>query len=504
MSGLDVTSAIRLALVAAFAILVSASPVGAAQRCEKPCKAETAACIRDRCAGLAGEERYTCLETCRGIGGCAAIRTLAYIWNECRSDARGITVRRELRVRRGNCAPVTVRTIGPAEPIPDPMRLCEGYGALGDGSVSAVIGGFQRLAVTPDGSAVVFEVTNKVVDPSSFGGLSPDPIEEGLFYVRADGTGLRRLGPPSRAPLFQLNPDGGIGVNVLSSAFSRDGRTVVYTDLGPGPSGEEAVQVVTLDIATGRRTQVTTLPLPDDGVVNGTRFVDKDTIVFVIDNSQGDPLRFFTVKTDGSGFAQLPAIIPPAGGAVVPDFSIVGGGTDLLTIATPGQALDEPVNHAREIFVWDGKDLLQLTQFGLYRTLAMFLGGRRRALFGTSADPLGTNPSHVQQVFSIDTFGRGLRQITRLRGGPVECGGAPAVSSCDDILGLQDPATDTIVFQTACGGLRESAYADQIFAVRPDGSGLRQLTAARGCVVEPDGSVTVELPGPFGYSAPSR
>jgi len=27
---------------------------------------------------------------------------------------------------------------------------------------------------------------------------------------------------------------------------------------------------------------------------------------------------------------------------------------------------------------------------------------------------------------------------------------------------------------------------------------------ARGCVADPDGSVTVELAGPFGYAAPSR
>ena len=501
---------IRLPLLAALAVAAVASSAVAAPRCEKPCKVDTAACIRSRCAGVDGEARRQCIDTCRGIGGCAAIRTLAYIWNECRSDARGITVRRELRIRRGNCAPVTVRTIGPAEPVPDPLHLCEIYGASGTGAGAAVIGGFERLAVAPDGSGVVFEVTNTVVDPSLFGGLSPDPIEEGFFYVRADGTGLRRLGPPSHAPLWQLIPDpssslGGVDVStlVLSIAFSRDGRTVVYTDLGPGPNGEEAPQVVTLDIATGRRIQLTSLPPPEEGVVNGTRFVDKDTIIFVIGDDQGAPVRFFTVKTDGSGFAPLPAIVPAAGGTVIPDFSVVGGGTDLLTIATPGHASDLPAQHPREIFVWDGENLLQLTHLDLFHTLAMFLGSRRRALFSASADPLGTNRSHIPQVFSIDTLGRRLRQVTRLTGGPVQCGETLA-ALCDDIAGQQDPATDTIVFQAACGSLRESAFAGQIFAVRPDGSRLRQLTAARGCVVGADGSVTFEVPGPFGYSAASR
>ena len=39
-----------------------------------------------------------------------------YVWNECRSDARGVTFRRELRIRRGNCAPVMIETIGPTDP----------------------------------------------------------------------------------------------------------------------------------------------------------------------------------------------------------------------------------------------------------------------------------------------------------------------------------------------------------------------------------------------------
>src|SRR5262249_23999959 len=160
------------------------------------------------------------------------------------------------------------------------------YGATGGGAASVLIGGFQRLAVNPDGSGVVFEVTNKV---AQLPGLSPDPLEEGFFFVRADGTGLRRLAPPSRDPQFRLIPDssaplgfGLLGPFPLSIAFSRDGRTVVYTDIGPGPSGEEAAQVVTLDLATGKRTQLTSLAPPDQGFVASARFATEDTIRFPI------------------------------------------------------------------------------------------------------------------------------------------------------------------------------------------------------------------------------
>jgi hypothetical protein len=39
----------------------------------------------------------------------------------------------------------------------------------------------------------------------------------------------------------------------------------------------------------------------------------------------------------------------------------------------------------------------------------------------------------------------------------------------------------------------------QIFAMQPDGSGLRQLTNSRGLVKEADGTYSSELPGPVAY-----
>jgi hypothetical protein len=492
-------------------------PPAIADHCEKPCKTETAACIRDRCTALTAESRNECIETCRAIGGCAAIRTLAYVWNECRSDARGVTFRRELRIRRGNCAPVTIQTIGPTEPRPDPHHLCELYGATADGQDTALLGGFQRLAVAPDGSGVVFEVSNGTVIQSVFGGFSPElsPDEEGFFFLRADGKGgRRRLGPASRVPVFQIKEDRdapfGLGYDILGPlplniAFSRDGRTIVYTDLGPGPNGEAGVQVVTLDIASGRRTQLTFLPNPEEGEVNGARFVNADTIVFVSGSDLGEPLHFYAVKTSRPGVVRkLPEVVAE-NGAVLPDFRVIGGGTSLLSISVPGYASDNPAVHPRDVFLYDGRDLLQLTRFGRADTIAMFLGRRRRAVFATGADPLGTNPVEIPQVFSIDIFGRRLRQLTRLPGAPVPCGRFVDVFTCDQIVGVQDPVTDAIVFAAPCGGLRASTFAGQLFAVAPDGrSGVRQLTTAGGCVTNDDGSVTVEMPGPFGYSAPSR
>jgi hypothetical protein len=69
------------------------------------------------------------------------------------------------------------------------------------------------MAVLPDGSGVVFEVTTQLsLAPS----VTPKPPEEGIFFVRADGKGPpRRLGDASRYPtiLVVADPTSPIGVS---------------------------------------------------------------------------------------------------------------------------------------------------------------------------------------------------------------------------------------------------------------------------------------------------
>ncbi|HXJ35655.1 MAG TPA: hypothetical protein VMS22_16605, partial [Candidatus Eisenbacteria bacterium] len=64
-----------------------------------------------------------------------------------------------------------------------------------------------------------------------------------------------------------------------------------------------------------------------------------------------------------------------------------------------------------------------------------------------------------------------------------------------------DVKTGTLVFDATCdpSGLRP--VSGQVFAMRGDGSGLRQLTSYRGTQgTAADGTLTVELPGPIEYS----
>src|SRR5262249_27115393 len=259
------------------------------------------------------------------------------------------------------------------------------------------------------------------------------------------------------------------------------------------------------------------------------RFIDDRTLLFqtftdpIIDsvhlNAEHD-FAAFTVKIDGSGLKLVPKPAIPTSSHVVPSFGVVGPGTNALRVAVP----EKPTGRFRcqqgfpvtDIFLQGGKDLLQLTKFGRVDTFAGFVGAARgRAFFLSSADPLKTNPHESCQIFSIGAFGGGLRQITHFDLGHFVRIPGCFLSGAGIGYGYyriidQDAVTKAIIFNTAQDPLHLSArradptpyrYSnDQIFAVRPDGNGLRQLTDAAGFTTGPDDSIRVELPGPFAYS----
>src|SRR5262249_49298225 len=283
---------------------------GAAAACHSSCAQQLAECKRT--CPKRGPGRRDCRAACAERSTCTApdarIRTLAYVVNECHGDARGTVLRQALRIRRGDCAPVTVLEFPFGVGWPDAGSICRGLTVVRHGGWAVIVGNFQRLGASPDGSSVVFEVTNDHSSPP----LPAVPEQEGFFYVRSHGRGLRRLGPASRDPTWRSFQDFTLGGadNFNSSGwtlrFSPNGRTVVYTDLGPGPAGEDAIQIVTLDLASGSRRQVTQLPTaravePSDPVTGFPRFLDDDTIVFFT-YANPDGLHpggaFFTVNTD--------------------------------------------------------------------------------------------------------------------------------------------------------------------------------------------------------------
>jgi hypothetical protein len=462
------------------------------------------------------EARRACIDTCRGLGGCAPIRTLAYVVTECRSDSRGI--HQALYVRRGNCAPVLVMDVDLATQLPE--EDCRSYGDDPLGHQSVVAGIFERLAVSPDGSGVVFEVTNEATLFSPF--PLPPGIEKGLYWVDADGRSLRRLGPPSDVPMWRTVqlPDNLIigGLLYPHIDFSLDERTIVFTDWGPGPAGEAAIQIMALDLASGRRRQITRLPfarpsrtVPFEQPVMYPRYVHDDTILFV-SSSNPEGLNpeaayvFFTVNMDGSDIRAVGTPIVPASSHVEPKFVIAGGGTNLMNVSFIGA--DGFSRLAEEVFLLDGTRLLQLTNFGRLDTGRSFLtADRRRVFFISTADPVGTNPSGNCQLFSVSTLGTDMRQITAFtaRDNSVHyCDDFASLTSCAIWNAYQDPVTHEIVFYSDCDPFDTKTFGSQIFAMRPDGTRLRQLTSTRGRVFEASGAVSVELPGPIAYSARLR
>ena len=160
----------------------------------------------------------------------------------------------------------------------------------------------------------------------------------------------------------------------------------------------------------------------------------------------------------------------------------------------------------------EGTRLLQLTNFRREDTFKAFLTpDRTRAFFVASVD-LGTNPSKNCQMFSVDSFGAGMRQITFFDAGqrqepgyPACFGGVPPWCSIGEgyyRVIFQDPVTRSVVFQASCDPLGTNPMGGQIFAMRPDGSGLRQLTDAAGLSGNrADGTLSAEVVGPFAYSA---
>jgi len=436
---------------------------------------------------------------------------------ECRGTTEGFVERQALRIRQGERAPVTVFET-PAVGLPGRGSLCFGIASnhFGDGSVSREA--FQAVSVSPDGASVVFEVSDEFSTNPPLP-LNLPPEQKGIFWVRADGTGLRRLGPPSRTPFFFVQ-EGGTFLLFTTLSFSPNGRAIAFIDKGPDADGSEADQVVTLDVATGTRTQLTCLPPaspppsfpPDAPTAANAVFIDERTIGFYSSANPGglNPDGAFvpmSIKMDGADLeVPLPVPIALPGGTIEPRLVITGDKPQALTFILPGEPINNPplpgpqVIH--EVFAIDqGDNILQLTNFRRVDTGALLVDvDRERIYFNASADPLGGNPSENCQLFSMDRTGADLRQLTNFGASEHSDNGCyfwRGSTGCAVSKLFQDRRNRSLVFYSDCDPLGTNPNGGQLFAIQPDGSGLRQLTDSRGLVFE-DGWIG-ELPGPWAY-----
>ena len=143
-----------------------------------------------------------------------------------------------------------------------------------------------------------------------------------------------------------------------------------------------------------------------------------------------------------------------------------------------------------------------MTNFGRSETGGALVDvDREHVYFEASANPLGTNRSENCQLFSIDRLGSDLRQLTFFHEttGHTDSGCRFGGSGCALGWVSQDPRSRTLVFYSSCDPFGTNPNGGQIFAMRPDGSGLHQLTDARGLVHEGPDVYTGDLPGPWAY-----
>src|SRR5262249_33455284 len=142
--------------------IVTGRPAIAAP-CHSTCTQELRACKRACASG--DRSRRECRAACAERSNCTApgarIRTLAYVVNECTTDPQGRdSLKQKLLIRRGNCDPVTVIELGPSTPV-FVGSVCRAFGVARSGIALVNVGVFQGMAVLPDGSGVVFDVTKQ-------------------------------------------------------------------------------------------------------------------------------------------------------------------------------------------------------------------------------------------------------------------------------------------------------------------------------------------------------
>jgi hypothetical protein len=258
-----------------------------------------------------------------------------------------------------------------------------------------------------------------------------------------------------------------------------------------------------LDLESGARTQLTRLP--SSAYVAYPVFLGEERLGFLAAGI-GDAL-LYTVRMDGNDLYPIPPLASLPGGAVVPSFQITG-----VRFPTYGDFPDStPENPGffagrRAAFVSDGTNTVQITNFNRSDTAryGTVLSPDREYTYFTASVDLGDNPMGMCQVFSASVLGGEIGSLPVSRRIIVALRLRATVSDgCSSGLSFGSDSTDTrngmVVFDSGCDPFGTNPNGEQIFAIRPDGTGLQQLTQARGFIRGSGRDGFTELPGPWAY-----
>ncbi|GAB4222802.1 MAG: hypothetical protein Kow0062_21520 [Acidobacteriota bacterium] len=275
-------------------------------------------------------------------------------------------------------------------------------------------------------------------------------------------------GPPAAAQVFrQLTRE---ATGVPGPAALDDAGAFVFAATSTDPLGDNprhAFLVRRFDPDTGATT---TLLSARDGVTTSAAVSDDGSLLAfaspadLVGLNHDRSVELYVAAADGSSVTQLTRDDSPVAGSVL-GLALSGEGNRVAFVANTDPLGLNP-QHERQLFVigTDGTGLAQLTTFGAAGFGAVSISDDgSRIVFASDADPLGLNADRTDEIFTILADGSGLAQLTASDGDSA----APALSGDGSWIAFQSDG-DLV-------GANPSRQTE-IFVVRPDGTGLAQLT----------------------------
>ncbi|MBP7146336.1 MAG: PD40 domain-containing protein [Acidobacteria bacterium] len=314
----------------------------------------------------------------------------------------------------------------------------------------AAAGSLGSFGISDDGSRIAFTHSGDLAGANA--DLSPE-----LFAINADGTGLRQLTSQ-------------VGFTCTAPALSGNGQKIAFqsnANLATN-NAENYDEVFVIDwTGTGLRqlsntsnlllTPASQLPsITDDGLT--VVYHSNHSAIFPPLNLDGN-FEIFRIKTDGTGLKTLTSSTLLTAGALYPTIAGGGGRVTYYSFDNPdgGNADGGP-----ELFVMDGNG-------GTVRRLTATWQA-----FQADAD-LSADGSRAVYVFTEGLLGTGRLYSVSAPGGDA----APVGGSNAGAVAAPSIAGDaqTIVYAGSGDPLGSNGDGStEIFLVRVDGSGLRQLT----------------------------
>lgn len=289
-----------------------------------------------------------------------------------------------------------------------------------------------------------------------------DDIVRNSFNGLGSGTG----GANEPLVVFAPNQVNGFGRMLLSG----DGNKLVFTDdsdtLGTNPGDDW--QVWSLDLGTGALVQLTFADFTAfdfstqiDSTDNGDQvvFVTSDDLLGTNPNTRPN---VFLAATDGTNTTQVTNFTAPTDEIRE---AIISGDGSVIAISSDSDLTGNNVALDTHIFTMDsnGANLTQITSLRAVPTKITFSDDGSKIAFHGVGDPFGTNPNSAE-IFVMNTDGSNLVQLT---------------SSDGDSLSPQLSDDGSLVVFTSDGDLSPGLNTDgsfEVFVARTDGSGITQIS----------------------------